>query len=329
MELYMKFSIIIPVYNVEKYIRRCITSILKQTYTDFEAIFVVDGSPDNSLTILNEYTNDSRVRIIEKENGGATSARKMGAINAKGEYIVCVDGDDYINEELLEKLNKDISANHADMICYGYETDCDSSPRYNMLKSGVYSRIEEICKYYLHDFRYKDCNSGCLFYTLWTKAVKKDVFVECQLKVDNHIKNGEDLLLIAWFLSKVNTVSVIEYSGYVYCDNDQSTTKKRIPYDLVNVSNVVNEMELIGVYPLENICYYFYYAIYVLTRDLARQSDRYSDFKKIVNDNLKMYCVRSMCDFIGLLPFNMKLRFVLIRSKMWILIYLLVKLAGN
>lgn len=323
----MRFSIIVPVYKVEKYIRRCADSILAQSYNDFEVIFVIDGSPDNSLAVLNDYSSDSRIRIIEKENGGATSARKTGALNANGEYIVCVDGDDYVNEMLLEKLDEEISVNHADMVCFGYETDSDVTPRYNMLPKGNYSRVKDIQKKYLHDFQYKDNNSGCLFYSLWTKAVKRDIFTECQLKVDDRIKNGEDLLLIAWFLSKVNSISVMEFSGYVYCNNEQSTTSKRVPYDLINVTNVVKAIESIGIIPFENVYYYYFQAIFILTRDLATQSKVYSDFRSIVNDNLqidKQYASYSCCE---LLPIGLKLRFCLVKYGLWRLLYLLAKKA--
>ena len=321
----MRFSIIVPVYKVEKYIRRCIDSILKQTYSDFEAIFIIDGSPDNSGAILKEYTTDSRIRIIEKENGGATSARKAGALSAKGEYIVCVDGDDYINDELLQKLDENISETNADMICYGYQTDTDPTVRLNMTKKGMYQQIEEIRKNYLHNFNYKDNNAGSLFYTLWTKAVKKDIFVACQMKVDNQIKNGEDLLLIAWFLSKIKSISVIDYSGYVYCNNEESTTRKRVPYDLINVTNVVREIESVGVIPFDNSYYYYFQAIFTLLHDIAKQSNQFSDFKEIIDTSLSINHSYIDFKFHKQIASSMKLKFWLIKYKKWRLLYYLVR----
>ena len=97
-----KVSVIVPVYNVEKYIGRCIESILAQTFTDFELILVDDGSPDKSGTICDEYAKiDSRVRVIHKENGGVSSARNKGLDEARGEWIVFVDSDDWVEEEYL------------------------------------------------------------------------------------------------------------------------------------------------------------------------------------------------------------------------------------
>lgn len=97
-------SIIVPIYNVEQYIPKCIESILAQTYRDFELILVDDGSPDNCGKICDEYAKqDSRVHVIHQENKGVSAARNAGISLAKGEYIMLVDSDDFITENMLEK----------------------------------------------------------------------------------------------------------------------------------------------------------------------------------------------------------------------------------
>ena len=98
----VKISVIIPVYNVEKYIRECIESVLNQTLKDIEIIAVNDGSRDNSIKIIEEYLSDARLKIINKENGGASFARNIGMKAARGEYIYFIDSDDFINEDVLE-----------------------------------------------------------------------------------------------------------------------------------------------------------------------------------------------------------------------------------
>lgn len=101
----VQISIIIPVYNVAKYLPECLESILNQTFQDFEVICVNDGSKDNSLEILEEYgKKDNRIKIITKENGGAGSARNKGLEFAEGKYIQFLDGDDYFEPQMLEKL---------------------------------------------------------------------------------------------------------------------------------------------------------------------------------------------------------------------------------
>ncbi|PRR76504.1 glycosyltransferase [Clostridium thermopalmarium] len=100
-----KISIIVPIYNVEKYINKCIDSILAQTFTDFELILVDDGSPDNCGKICDDYAKkDSRIKVIHKKNGGLSSARNAGLDIARGEYIGFIDSDDYIHEEFYETL---------------------------------------------------------------------------------------------------------------------------------------------------------------------------------------------------------------------------------
>ncbi|MCB8516908.1 glycosyltransferase, partial [Enterococcus durans] len=98
-----EISIIVPIYNVEQYLRKCVDSILAQTFTDFEVILVDDGSPDNSGAICDEYAKlDSRVRVIHKENGGLSDARNAGIEIAKGKYLGFVDSDDFIDKDMYE-----------------------------------------------------------------------------------------------------------------------------------------------------------------------------------------------------------------------------------
>ena len=98
----MYFSIIVPVYNVEKYLRECIDSILCQTFTDFELILVDDGSKDESGKICDEYAEkDNRIKVIHKENGGQSTARNCGVKESSGKYIVFLDSDDFISEDTI------------------------------------------------------------------------------------------------------------------------------------------------------------------------------------------------------------------------------------
>ena len=116
-----EISIIVPVYQVEKYIRQCIESILAQTFTDFELILVDDGSKDNSGKICDEYAEkDKRIRVIHKENDGLSDARNKGLDNASGNYFMFVDGDDYISPNMAECLYKKISEAKADIAACNY-----------------------------------------------------------------------------------------------------------------------------------------------------------------------------------------------------------------
>ena len=109
-----KISVIIPVYNAESTLRRCVDSVLAQTYTDFECLLIDDGSTDKSGEMCDEYAaKDSRVRVFHKENGGVSSARNVGLDNAKGEWITFLDSDDYIEEEFLGSI---VNTGNAELI---------------------------------------------------------------------------------------------------------------------------------------------------------------------------------------------------------------------
>lgn len=120
-------SIIVPIYNVEKYLKKCLDSILAQTYTNLEIILIDDGSPDGCPAICDEYAEkDDRIVVIHKENGGVSSARNAGLENVSGEFIGWVDPDDYIEPNMFEELYKNIKENNSDIaICsvkhFGYE----------------------------------------------------------------------------------------------------------------------------------------------------------------------------------------------------------------
>ena len=112
----MKVSIIIPVYNVEKYLEKCIKSVLNQTYQNLEIILVDDGSKDKSAIICDEYmVKDNRITVIHKQNGGLSSARNAGIEVATGEAVFFLDSDDYISKECIEKLVKLMKKNSADI----------------------------------------------------------------------------------------------------------------------------------------------------------------------------------------------------------------------
>ena len=119
----MLFSVIVPIYNIEKYLRRCIDSVLAQTFDDYELILVDDGSPDNCPAICDEYAlRDSRIKVIHKENGGLVSARQAGMELAVGDYVFHLDGDDAICDDALESAYKIISEKNPDIISFSYRS---------------------------------------------------------------------------------------------------------------------------------------------------------------------------------------------------------------
>lgn len=115
-----KISIIVPVYKVEQYLRRCLDSIVAQTFTDWECILIDDGSPDNSGVICDEYVaKDNRFHVIHKENKGVSAARNAGLDAARGEWIGFVDSDDWIEPKTYETALNSVVCENADVICFG------------------------------------------------------------------------------------------------------------------------------------------------------------------------------------------------------------------
>lgn len=127
----MRFSIIIPVYNVESYLRECLDSVMHQTFQGWEAICVNDGSTDDSLAILDEYANkDSRFKVISQNNGGLSAARNTGMDNAAGDYLLFLDSDDWLESKALETISSQLSTQY-DLLCFSGRRYTESTHAYN------------------------------------------------------------------------------------------------------------------------------------------------------------------------------------------------------
>ena len=216
----IKFSIMTPVYKVERYLPECIESVLGQTYGNFEFILVDDGSPDHSGEICDEYAKrDGRIRVFHKENGGPVMARLFALDKACGEYNVFLDSDDYLELNDLEILNRHIAESGADCIIYGFK----------WLKPG---RTEEVvCKDCLCGRRITDKrgiynivlnNEG--FNMLWRKCVKSTCFDGRDHSRHYHIKRGEDLLQSLEILENAGSFLFIPETLYCYRVNPASIT---------------------------------------------------------------------------------------------------------
>lgn len=203
-------SVIVPVYNTEKYLDRCIQSILSQIYTDFELLLIDDGSTDSSGVICDRYAElDSRVRVFHKKNGGASSARNMGLDNARGEFIGFVDADDYVLPEFLSNFI-DIS-NGEDILIQGIIPDYSISSEYIIKKASIdYSGN-------IQDWLIDLSGCGCeMFGALWNKLFKRSIIVSNKLRLNETISFLEDEEFLLRYLTLSKTVCSISKSGYVY-----------------------------------------------------------------------------------------------------------------
>lgn len=194
------FSIIIPVYNTEKYLERCLDSILQQTFDDYELILVDDGSKDSSSEICDRYTQkNQRIRVIHKENGGVSSARNMGIELMRGEYVWFVDSDDYIEPGSLLELAEKIKFSRKDLYVFNKNENAEEE---------MINLDEFMKKYY---FTYK------LGFELWNKLYATSIIKKNNLKFDEEEKIGEDLLFnINYYSCMGNRISFISRNFYYY-----------------------------------------------------------------------------------------------------------------
>lgn len=182
-------SVIVAVYNVEKYIVNCLKSIVNQDYADFELILVDDGSSDNSCNVINDYLKDSNInwQLIKKENGGQSSSRNLGVSKAKGEYISFIDSDDVVTSDFLSSLKKLIDDNDADFSFCNYEyVKQQLPPEDTNNEICVYNRDE-----LLNIFLRRTIN-----FVLPSMMLKKDFLLKNNIVFDENIRFSEDQMYI-------------------------------------------------------------------------------------------------------------------------------------
>ncbi|MCR5500007.1 MAG: glycosyltransferase [Acetatifactor sp.] len=226
----MLFSVVVPVYNIEQYIRQCIDTLIDQNYEDYEIILVDDGSSDASGKICDEYEErHQRVKVIHQENGGLVKARKVGAQAASGEYIVPVDGDDWVDVNLLTVLSEIIGKTHVDMVSYGHflalPTGENIAVGENRRETGTYKRDDIVKKLYRQILR--DETGHYFRPNIWGNAFRRETYLELQLKVDDRISNGEDAAVIYPMLTTINSLYVSDQFLYFYRRNENSMLRSR------------------------------------------------------------------------------------------------------
>ncbi|MCI8724725.1 MAG: glycosyltransferase family 2 protein [Hungatella sp.] len=221
-------SVIVPIYNVDNYVEKCIVSILEQTYSEIEIILIDDGSSDRSSIICDEFAKkDVRIIVIHKENGGLVSARKAGVNIARGKYIISVDGDDWIERDRFKHLVNQISLFEADMIYLsGYMKDIGN--RYEIIDSPV------IPKTYLKDDIQKSvfpllhntekCFESIIKGSLCMWAIKRELLQEKQNLVDDRISMSEDHICIWFCLLSAESVTIMKDLSYHYIQRPTSLT---------------------------------------------------------------------------------------------------------
>ena len=223
-------SVIIPVYNVAAYLDQCIKSICRQTYRDLEIILVDDGSTDESGRICDYYAGrDSRITVIHKENGGLVSARKAGMKASSGSYIAYVDGDDWIEETMYEKLLHCLTEQDVDVVmCGRYEDTGDVSKAvFQGMKQGKYGKKHMLELIYPNMIVNGDFFSWGIFPGFWDKLFKREYNETFQMEVDERICMGEDAVCVYPCLLNIESMYILEECLYHYRQTASSMIKKK------------------------------------------------------------------------------------------------------
>ena len=215
----VKFSIIVPVYNVYKYLSACLDSILKQSYENYEVIVVNDGTKDNSQDIIDKYVKkDKRIKGFIKENGGLSDARNFGVKKAKGDYLLFVDSDDDLNPLLLEKLNDEIEKVNPDLIRFQL-AKIDDETRIN--PCATFSGLTGI-------EAFKRLSTDDYFVTACGTCYRMDYWLKNKYEYEFGVYH-EDYGLTPYVYIRADKVSSIDYVGYNYYFRENSITGDKNP----------------------------------------------------------------------------------------------------
>lgn len=242
-------SLILAVYNTEPFIKRCLDSIVQQTFTDFEVIIVNDATPDHAMDIVSEYAkNDSRFSIIQKEkNEGPMAARMSGYTVAKGDYFVFCDSDDYMHPQALEVLYRKVTKENADIAISGYKY---------MDEKGqiIYERIYSLPFGHTSLGIYKALLTDTIPHMVWGNIYKRQLFDDHSYSCFPNQTHGEDMILFYELVQHASKTVATDCSLYYYCRNRMSATQTRLSTEqlkkLVFIGDYwLNYMEKMNIHP--------------------------------------------------------------------------------
>lgn len=233
-----KVSIVVPIYNVEQYLEKCIKSIVDQTYSNLEIILVDDGSKDSSSEICNKWKEeDQRIVVIHKENGGLSSARNAGLEVATGDYIMFEDSDDWLELDIVEKCVERIEKDASDLVIFGYTKVDEKSKNLGSFTFGNDTYTREEMAGQLHS-RILEMSFGYA----WNKLYRLSVIRESGVVNDGSIIDREDLYFNLQLFSTLNRISFLNKEGYYYLQRKTSLLHNADLARLDNVDIFCNKM---------------------------------------------------------------------------------------
>lgn len=290
-----KVSVIIPVYNAERYLDECINSLRSQTLNECEFIFIDDGSKDNSKKIIQKYLKiDRRIKLIHQENQGVSVARNKGLDYCKGKFVCFVDADDYIDKHLMEKLYSTAIKNDLEMVIYNYKSELDGYEVRSKIDLPVNKKLDRmyienniLIKFLKDD----ELNSVC------NKFYKNVLIKEEGINFPKGMAIGEDRIFNINYICKIKNLMYIDYIGYYYREVEDSATRNILKHDYFkyevdifnsNTLNNILKLDSIEINKLkvkrfiDKVISYNY--IYLKPNKTISFKDRYRYIKDIVNN---------------------------------------------
>lgn len=282
-------SVIVPIYKVEEFLKRCIESLLIQTFTNYELILVDDGSPDNCPQICDKYAEyNNKIRVIHKENGGLSDARNAGLDIAKGEFVAFVDSDDVVDSHYLEYLYRAVIENDCDIAVCGYEVFEEFVPAKEVSYSSgnTYSGIDMLWRIYSKNHtEYVESTVS------WNKLYRKRLFDKIRFPKG---KIHEDEATTYKIYCNARKVCVIPCTLYYYYQNQTGIMKRKFNTSRLDYLEALYERYFFfSEKGFQNLAAYTAKLLYIFTVDYAaleeNQVEDYSKFRKRLIDLYRCY----------------------------------------
>ena len=282
----MFFSVIVPVYKVEKYLTNCIESVLNQTFSDFELILVDDGSPDRCPEICDSYkAKDNRIKVVHKPNGGLASARRAGIKEASGDYVFNLDSDDLIENDTLECAYEIIRDTGCEIVSFSYKwvkggrtVDVTNDG----LDEGLYA--EKDIEKSIYPRLLMDKNMNHISYYLSGKAVKRELLTPHQLGVNEKISLGEDLCCTVPCYLNAKSVYLSKKEAYLYTVREDSLSKGFNTKQIYLVEDIINEIHRMDMKKVvdfdEQLCRYSCFMCFTILA-AAAEGGHFKSIKEI------------------------------------------------
>ena len=336
----MKLSIIIPVYNAEKYLNKCLDSIINQTYKDIEIILINDGSIDNSLKICKEYEEDSRIVIIDKNNNGVSEARNDGLKRATGEYVTFVDADDWLDLNTCETIMNVLNNNNYDLLLFPYirEYNNKSLPR-NLFNSNVivFSNYNDVNNKIYKNLigplnEIDDPVQMEILNSVWGKVYRRKIIKNIRF-VDYKTTIGEDLLFNIDSIKNVGNAIYISDIYYHYNKTNQNSLTKvninNLLHRWINMfENIEKRIDINDLEMLERLKNRKCINFITISQQLVLSKKKFIDQQKILKDFLNESLYENIFNDFDYSKFKLKWRFYfyLCKNKKTFILCLLIKI---